>query len=138
VQRVIVEISVAVIAVASVVAAAAGLPALLQVRRTAARAETLLVELERTLPALVVEARAVTARADRTLAAMDGILETMARMDRLSTAVAGSLEGAGAIMRQMAAGAIPTVTNAVGLLAVLREGIEWLWLRRDRRGGPHE
>jgi uncharacterized protein YoxC len=138
VQRVIVEISVAVIAVASLAAAAAGLPALLQVRRTAARAETLLAELERTLPALVVEARAVTARADRTLAAMDRILETMARMDRLSTAVAGSLEGAGAIMRQMAAGAIPTVTNAVGLLAVLREGIEWIWLRRERRGDPHE
>jgi hypothetical protein len=136
---VILEISVAVIAAAAVAAAAAGIPALLEFRRTAARAEMLLAELERTLPALVIEARAVTARADRTLAAMDGILETMARMDRLTTAAARSLEGAGAIMRQMAAGTIvPTVSNAVGLLAALREGIQWIWARRDRRGGLHE
>jgi len=131
----IVEISVAVIAAASLAAAAAGLPALLQVRRTAARAEMLLAELERTLPALVIEARTVTARADRTIAAMDGILGTMARMDRLTTAVSASLEGAGVIMRQMAAGTIvPTVNNAVGLLAVLREGIHWLRPRRERKG----
>ncbi|HLW48882.1 MAG TPA: hypothetical protein VKW09_14090 [bacterium] len=133
------EISLAVIAAACVVAAGAGVPALVQFRRTAARAENVLAELERTLPALVIEARAVTARADRTLAAMDGVLDTIARMDRLTTAAARSLEGAGAIMRQMAAGTIaPTVTNAVGLLAALREGIQWIWPRRERRGGLHD
>jgi hypothetical protein len=136
---VIAEISLAVIAAAAVAAAAAGVPALVQFRRSAARAETLLAELERTLPALVVEARAVTARADRTLAAMDGMLEGMARMDRLTTAAARSLEGAAVIMRQIAAGTIaPTVTNAVGFLAAVREGIQWIWLRRQRRGDIHE
>jgi hypothetical protein len=133
------EISLAVIAAAAVVAAVAGIPAVLQVRRTAARAESLLAEMERTLPSLVVEARAVTARADRTLAAMDGVLESMERMDRLTTAALRSLEGAGAIMRQVAGGALaPTVSNAVGLLAVIREGIQWIWPRRARRGDIHE
>lgn len=135
----ITEISLAIIAAAAVAAAAVGIPALVQFRRTAARAESLLAELERTVPALVIEARAVTAKADRTLAAMDAVLDSVARMDRLTTAALRSLEGAGAIMRQMAGGAIaPTVSNAVGLLAVLREGIQWLWPRRERRGGLHD
>lgn len=135
----ITEIGVAVIAVAAVAAAAAGIPALLQVRRTAARAESLLAELERTVPSLVIEARAVTARADRTLAAMDGVLDSMTRMERLTTAAVRSLEGAGAIMRQVAGGTLaPTVSNAMGLLAVIREGIQWIWPRRERRGDVHE
>jgi hypothetical protein len=133
------EISVAVIAAAALAVVAAGVPALLQARRTAARAETLLAELERTLPALVVEARAVTARADRTLQAMDGVLETMERMDRLTAVAARSLDGAVAIMRQMTTGTIaPAVSNAAGLLAVLREGIQLVWPRRARRGDIHE
>jgi hypothetical protein len=111
----------------------------LQFRRTAARADALLAELERTLPSLVIDARAVTARADRTLTAMESVLETMARMDRLTTVAARSLENAGAILRQVATGTLaPTVGNAVGLLAVLREGIQWIWPRRERRAGFHE
>lgn len=130
----IAEVSLAVIAAASVVAVAAAIPALVQIRRTAARAETLLVQVEQTLPALLVELRAVTAKADRTVAAMAGLAETMDRMDRLTASAARTVEQAGTAARQWTAWLIaPSVANAAGLLTVLREGLRWMWPRRERR-----
>lgn len=129
------EVSLGIIAAASVVAVLVAVPALVQVRRTAARAESLLTEVERTLPALLVELREATAKAERAMDAMDGLAETVERMDRVTAAAARTIELAGAAMRHMAADVVaPSVANAAGLLAVLREGIQWVWPRRERRG----
>jgi uncharacterized protein YoxC len=130
----IIDVSLAVIAAASVVAVLVAIPVLLQIRRTAARAESLLAQVEETLPALLAELREATARAQRTMDAMDGLAESMERMDRLTAAAARSLELAGAVLRHMAADVVaPSVANAAGLLAVLREGIQWVWPRGERR-----
>ncbi|HEV2439704.1 MAG TPA: DUF948 domain-containing protein [bacterium] len=130
----IIDVSLAVIAAASVVAVLVAIPVLLQIRRTAARAESLLAQVEGTLPALLAELREATAKAERTMDAMDGLAESMERMDRLTAAAARSLELAGAVLRHMAADVVaPSVANAAGLLAVLREGIQWVWPRGERR-----
>lgn len=129
------EVSLVIIAAASVVAVLVAVPALVQVRRTAARAESVLTQVERTLPALLIELREATAKAGRTMDAMDGLAETMERMDRVTAAAARTIELAGAAMRHMAADVVaPSVANAAGLLAVLRESIQWVWPRRERRG----
>ncbi len=130
-----VEISLGVIAAASVVAVLVAVPALVQVRRTAARAESLLAQVETTLPGLLVELREATERAERTMDAMGGLAETVERLDRVTAAATRTIELAGAAMRHMAADLVaPSVANAAGLLAVVREGIQWVWPRRERRG----
>ena len=132
------EVSLGVIAAASVVAVlvavVVAVPALLQVRRTAARAESLLTQVETTLPALLGELREATAKAERTMDAMGGLAETVERMDRVTAAATRTIELAAAVMRHMAADVVaPSVANAAGLLAVVREGIQWVWPRRERR-----
>lgn len=135
----IADVSLAVIAAASIVAVAVAVPVLVQIRRTAARAESLLNQVEGTLPALIAELREATARAERTMDAMGGLAEAVERVDRLTTATTRTLELAGAAMRHMAADVVaPSVANAAGLLAVLREGIQWVWPRRERRGYTHD
>lgn len=130
----ITDVSLAVIAAASVVAVLVAIPALVQIRRTAARAESLLTRVEATLPALLVELRQATARAERTMDAMGGLTETVEGMDRLTAAAMRTVELAGVALRHMAADVVaPSVANAAGLLAAVREGIQWVWPRRERR-----
>jgi hypothetical protein len=133
------DISLAVIAAASIAALAVSIPALLQVRRTAARAEALLGRVEDTLPALIGELRSAAAKAERTMDTMSGIADAVERMDRLTAATARTLELAGGLMRYMAADVVgPSVANAAGLLGVLREGIQYVWPRRGRRRTTHD
>lgn len=135
----IAELSLAVIAAASVVAVLVSLPVLAQVRRTAARAESVLRQVESTLPALISELREAAAKAERTLDAMAGLAGTIERMDRLTTATARTMELAGAAMRYMASDVVgASVANAAGLLGALREGIQYLWPRRQRRRTAHD
>lgn len=135
----IADLSLAVIAVASVVAVLAAMPVLVQLRRTAARAESVLSQVEGTLPALITELREATAKAERAMDAMGGLAETVERMARLTTATARTVELAGAAMRYMAADVVgPSVANAAGLLTALREGIQFLWPRRERRRVAHD
>jgi len=130
----IVDVSLAVIAAASVVAVLVAIPALVQIRRTAARAESLLTQVESTLPALLVELRQATARAERTMDAMGGLTETVERMDRLTAAATRTVELAGVTLRHVTADVVaPSVANAAGLLAVVLEGIQRVWPRRERR-----
>ena len=129
----IVDVSLAVIAAASVVAVLVAIPALVQIRRTAARAESLLTQVESTLPALLVELRQATARAERTMDAMGGLTETVERMDRLTAAATRTVELAGVALRHVTADVVaPSVANAAGLLAAVREGIQWVGPRRER------
>lgn len=133
------EVSLAVIAAAAIVTALVAVPALVQVRRTAARAESLLRQVESTLPALIAELREATADAERTIVAMGGLAETVERMDRLTTAATRTIELAGVAMRHVAADVLaPSMANAAGLLAVVREGIHWVWPRRVRRGHHYD
>jgi len=132
------EISLAVIAGASVLAVLVAIPMLMQMLRTAARAERLLTDVESTLPALLTDVRALVVRTDRTLDATDRLIESVERVDRLLGAAGRTVEQAGAAMRYLTTDVGPSVANAAGLLAVLREGIQWVWSRRERRGDYHD
>ena len=135
----IADLSLAVIAAASIVAVVVAVPVFMQLRRTAARAESLLSRVESTMPALITELREATAKAERTMDAMGSLAETIERMDRLTTATARTVELAGAAVRYMAADVVgPSVANAAGLLTALREGIQFLWPRRERRRATHD
>jgi uncharacterized protein YoxC len=134
----ITEISLAVIAAASVVAVVAAIPVLMQMRRTAARAEDVLAQVEDTLPALLGEVRALVARTDRTLDATDRLIESVERVDRLLGVAGRTVEQAGTAMRYLTADVAPSVANVVGLLGMLREGIQSVWPRRERKGDTHD
>src|SRR5579864_1490974 len=135
----IADLSLAVIAAASIVAVVVAVPVFMQLRRTAARAESLLSRVESTMPALITELREATAKAERTMDAMGSLAEAVERMDRLTAATARTVELAGAAMRYMAADVVgPSVANAAGLLTALREGIQFLWPRRERRRATHD
>jgi predicted PurR-regulated permease PerM len=128
----IASVSLAVMAAAAVAAVLLAVPVLVQIRRTAARAESVLAYVEGTLPGLVAELRQAAARSERALEAVE-------RVDRLAAAAARTLQFTGAAMRRLAADVVaPSAANAAGLLAGLRAGIQWVWLRRHRRGGMHE
>src|SRR5579884_1917767 len=100
------EISLAVIAAAAAVATGALVPALVQVRRTAARAEEVLRAVGETLPGLLRDTRALVGMRDVALQ----------------------------VAREMV---VPSMANAAGLLAILRDTMQWLRPRRDnRREGP--
>ena len=135
----IAELSLAVLAAASVVAVLVSLPVLAQIRRTAARAESLLEQVEGTLPALISELREATAKAERTMDAMHGLAGTIERLDRLTAATVRTMELASAAMRYVAWDVVgPSVASAAGVLGVLREGIQYLWPRRERRTTAHD
>jgi uncharacterized protein YoxC len=132
------EISLAVIAAASVIAVLAAIPAIVQMRRTAARAERLFTDMEDTLPTLLTEVRALVARTDRTLDATDRLIDSVERMDRLLGVAGRTVEQAGAAMRYLTTDVGPSVANAASLFSALREGIQWIWSRRERRGEYHD
>jgi uncharacterized protein YoxC len=132
------EISLAVIAAASVIAVLAAIPAIVQMRRTAARAERLFTDMEGTLPTLLTEVRALVARTDRTLDATDRLIDSVERMDRLLGVAGRTVEQAGAAMRYLTTDVGPSVANAASLFSALREGIQWIWSRRERRGEYHD
>lgn len=127
------EISLAVIAAAFVIAVAALVPVLAQVRRTARRAEQVLAAAEGQLPGLLEQVRALVAKLDRTVDAMGDLTQTIGRLDQMAERSLETVEQIGTIMRQTARDVLaPSMAGAAGVLAALREGIQWVWPRRDR------
>jgi uncharacterized protein YoxC len=135
----IADLSLAVIALAVAVAVVALVPALVQVRRTAARAEEVLGGLADTLPGLLRDVQAIVHKLDGVADTLQTLATSVDRLDRFAATTARTVEGvremALAVAREML---MPSVANAAGILAMLREGMQWLRPRRDdkRREEP--
>lgn len=129
------DISLAVIAAAAVAAVIALVPALVQVRRTAARAEELLTGVAGTLPALLSETQALVHKLDGVADTLQDVAASASRLDRFATTATRTVEGVRDVALQVAREMLlPSVSNAAGILAVVREGMQWFRLRRDNRG----
>jgi len=114
----ITEISLAVIAAATLLSVIALVPVLIQVRRTAARAERILASVDGSLPGLLTDLSALIRKLDRTADTVQDIAALMERVGRFA-------ESAGDVI-------MPSVARAVGVLSALREGMQWVRPRRDK------
>jgi uncharacterized protein YoxC len=114
------DLSLALIALAVAIAAVALVPVLVQLRRTAARAEVLLTSVEGALPGLLADLEELVERLNR----------TTDTIGNLAAAVDGVFERVGHATRDVV---VPSLANIVGLVSALREGLEWALPRRDRR-----
>ncbi len=117
-------VSLAIIAATCVIAVGAFVVFLVFLWRVVARAEAILALLQRALPGLVTDSRAMLARVDRE------ILGEVVRTVHHLTAVVGSgvstLEQVQSNARRVTQDMIlPQVATALGLWAAIREGLNW-------------
>lgn len=117
-------VSLAIIAATCVIAVGAFIVFLVFLWRVVARAEAILALLQRALPGLVTDSRAMLARVDRE------ILGEVVRTVHHVTAVVGSgvstLEQVQSNARRVTQDMIlPQVATALGLWAAIREGLNW-------------
>ncbi len=128
------DLSLAVIALAVAIAVVALVPVLVQLRRTAARAEVLLTSVEGALPGLLADLEGLVERLNRTTDTVGNLAAAVERLERLCSstvrAADGVLERVGHATRDVV---VPSLANIVGLVSALREGLEWARPRRDRR-----
>lgn len=132
----IAELSLAVIAVAFAVAVIALVPVLVQVRRTASRAERLLTSADGQLPGLIQDVRAMVFKIDRTTDAVRDLAKSLERFERFVNTAVDTVEKTRDTARQMAREFIvPSMANAAGVLALIREGAELIRPKRERGRG---
>jgi len=126
--------SLAVIALAFAAAVIALVPALLQIRRTAMRAEAVLASVDGALPGLVRDLEALIKQLNRTTDTVASLAASVERLEKLSTSavrrVEGVLETIGHAARDVL---LPSLASVAGLVSVLREGVELVRPRKDRR-----
>jgi len=126
--------SLAVIALAFAAAVIALVPALLQIRRTARRAEAVLASVDGALPSLVSDLEGLIKQLNRTTDTVANLAASVERLEKLSTSavrrVDGVLDAVGHAARDLV---LPSLASVAGLVSVLREGVELVRPRRDRR-----
>jgi uncharacterized protein YoxC len=128
----IAELSLAVIAAAFVVAVAALIPVLMQVRRTARQAESVLRSVNGTLPDLLAEAQTILTSLGQTTGTLRDVAASVERLDKLVDTAARTVENVRDSARQMAEDVImPSVATAAGVFAALREGMQWIRPKSD-------
>lgn len=128
----IAEISLAVIALAVAIAVIALVPALNQVRRTASRAEEVLAGVSGILP----EVQTIVHKLDGTTDRLQQLADSVDRLDRFAVTTTRTMEGLRDVALQVARDMlVPSVANAAGLFAVLREGMQWIRPRRQQKEG---
>ncbi len=129
----IAEVSLAVIAVAFVVVAIALIPVLRQIRRTARRGEAVLTSVNETLPDLLIETRIILESLRKAAGTLQELAGSIERLDRFVDTAARTAENVRESARQMAQDVImPSVATAAGVLAALREGIQWIRPKREK------
>jgi uncharacterized protein YoxC len=130
------ELSLAVIAAAFVVAVIALVPVLVQLRRTASKAERLLSSVDGQLPGLIQDVRAMLFKIDRTTDAARDFAKSLERVERFLNNAVDTVEKTRETARQMAREfVLPSVANAAGVLALIREGAELIRPKRERGRG---
>ncbi|HYM70910.1 MAG TPA: hypothetical protein VEZ44_15035 [bacterium] len=126
--------SLAVIAVAVAAAVAALVPALLQIRRTAMRAEAVLARVDGALPSLVRDLDGLIKQLSRTTDTVANLAASVERLEKLSTSAVRSVDGVLETIGHAARDVVlPSLASVAGFVSVLREGMEWVRPRRDRR-----
>lgn len=132
----IAELSLALIAAAFVIAVAALVPVLVQVRRTALRAERLLTSVDGQLPGLIQDVRALIFKVDRTTDPVRDLAKSLERFEKFINTAVDTMEKTRDTARQMTRDYIlPSMANAAGVLALIREGAELIRPRRERGRG---
>ncbi|HEX4836609.1 MAG TPA: hypothetical protein VFW01_09760 [bacterium] len=132
----IAELSLALIAAAFVIAVAALVPVLVQVRRTALRAERLLTSVDGQLPGLIQDVRALIFKLDRTTDPVRDLAKSLERFEKFINTAVDTMEKTRDTARQMTRDYIlPSMANAAGVLALIREGAELIRPRRERGRG---
>ena len=130
------ELSLAVIAAAFVVAVIALVPVLAQLRRTASKAERLLSSVDGQLPGLIQDVRAMLFKIDRTTDAARDFAKSLERVEKFLNNAVDTVEKTRETARQMAREfVLPSVANAAGVLALIREGAELIRPKRERGRG---
>lgn len=132
----IAELSLAVIAAAFVIAVIALVPVLIQLRRTAVRAERLLTSVDGQIPGLIQDVRAVIFKIDRTTDSAQDFAKSLERVERFLNTAVDTVEKTRDTARQMAREYLmPSMANAAGVLALIREGAELIRPKRERGRG---
>lgn len=132
----IAELSLAVIAAAFVIAVIALVPVLVQLRRTASKAERLLSSVDGQLPGLIQDVRAMLFKIDRTTDAARDFAKSLERVEKFLNNAVDTVEKTRETARQMAREfVLPSVANAAGVLALIREGAELIRPKRERGRG---
>jgi uncharacterized protein YoxC len=132
----IAELSLAVIAAAFVIAVIALVPVLIQLRRTAMRAERLLTSVDGQIPGLIQDVRAVIFKIDRTTDSAQDFAKSLERVERFLNTAVDTVEKTRDTARQMAREYLmPSMANAAGVLALIREGAELIRPKRERGRG---
>lgn len=132
----IAELSLALIAAAFVIAVAALVPLLVQVRRTASRAERLLTSVDGQLPGLIQDVRALIFKLDRSVDPVRDLAKSLERFEKFINTAVDTMEKTRDTARQMTRDYIlPSMANAAGVLALIREGAELIRPRRERGRG---
>lgn len=130
------ELSLAVIAAAFVVAVIALVPVLAQLRRAASKAERLLSSVDGQLPGLIQDVRAMLFKIDRTTDAARDFAKSLERVEKFLNNAVDTVEKTRETARQMAREfVLPSVANAAGVLALIREGAELIRPKRERGRG---
>lgn len=129
----VVEVSLAVIAVAIAVGTIFLVPALIDVRRAAARAAHTFEVLDAALPTLLTELTEAAGTLNRTADTVGSLAASIERLERVSRAAARVLGVTLEVLGQTTRVALPSLANVAGVLSAVREGIEWVRPRRDRR-----
>ncbi len=119
------EWSLAVIAAVFVVTMLVLIPVLWQVRRTAREAERLLAGVAGVLPDLLGDLRDAVQKVSGAADHLDDLVTAMDRLARPAAVMAQLFE-------QVRDALVPSVANAAGVFAALREGMQWMRPGRAR------
>ena len=127
----IVAAGVAVIAVALLVGAAFLIPAVRQVRRTAARVETLIVRYEEELEPLVTQARRTLAELQRGAGTVEAITGRIDQVIHVLDQVSGLLAGVRVTVGRTVT---PSVATVAGAVEGIRQALHFLFKERAPDG----
>jgi len=135
--RVIAEVSVIVVATAASIAAVALVLTIAQLRRTMARAGSLLALAVAGLPALARELSLFATKLDQTTNALAALADTVERIDGCMEAVGrATRQGRNRTRPKIRRAAITLAADAAGAIRMSREALRWIRIpRRCRTDG---
>ena len=124
----VVDVSLVVIAAAFVVAVAALVPVLIQLRRTAIRAETAL----QAVPGVLADLDVLIARLNKTTETVGSVAASVERLDGLAKSAVETAEGVLETFRVVARDVVvPSIASVAGLMSAVREGVTFGRVKRD-------
>lgn len=125
-------VSLAIIAATCIIAVGAMVVLAVYLWRILTRVEAMLALVQRSLPGLIADARAMLTKADREI--LGEVARTVTQLSAIVGAGITAVEQAQTAARRVAhAVSGPPVANAMGVLAAIREGLTWFRPHGDGR-----